>query len=566
MPLFKKSSPIPPPPPPPPLPSKHNGNNINSDTIHKENGEATPSENTYENVVKTVVGHEALKDCNDIDEVGPGKVEIESKDKPKPPPKSSRLQKALSSGSITLPSFKRRSIRGAKKKDHKRLSTNDIVTEEGSIPNISSTTDSSVQLRETPLWKLPGMELGIKKDHRLSLPAPTRTVPSANGDTTGQNSTLPHTDHCEEESTKSKDFLKRDLPPLPLDQEAEPIEVKEVASYDGKIFEPAIRLRELPPLPQESGDESPPHSHTHIENSPLPPRPVTPAMSEDRSSYSDGLGVSVENVTQLDTSIEDDLTPPPLPKRPDNLTPPNSRKTSQVISSEMALRDAIHKYSGCFPLRIKVLQGYCSDITDVNISTDDVYDIHLVKETKVVSVKSESGMTYRIPLGSPQKVGLIYNPTNDYEKGLNGYVFRTISDITSLPILPKVICATQEARSTDRKYLVEENEVLIVRQVHRTLFKGKKGLKVYSLISKSEKTLPDDCDGYFSTKPSLVRMHLPEIIEYIPKPFPVRAVIYSARENTQLSDQTGKLRVGKFNINFELVEITPGRRAAMYHC
>ena len=149
-------------------------------------------------------------------------------------------------------------------------------------------------------------------------------------------------------------------------------------------------------------------------------------------------------------------------------------------------------------------------------------------------------MIHRIPLGSPQKVGIIYNPTHDYEKGLEGYTLKSIADITSSQELPKVICATQEARSSDGKCLVEKHEVLVVRQIHRTLFKGKKGLKVISMATMAEKLLPEDCVGYFSTKPSLVRLHLPEIIEFVPKPFPVRAVMYSAGDSTATADQPGK--------------------------
>lgn len=548
MPLFKKSSQIPPAPPPPPLP----GNNTSSNsvpTLSSVPSSSTPPENKPEKEVKPPTGDEALEGSNH------SVKDVATKEKPTPPAKSSRLQKALSSGSLTLPSFRRISLKGSKKKGHKRSSTTEVLPEESSDPNVSPTADSNGQLREAPLWKLPGMGVGLNKDRRSSSPSISRTPTT---DTVDKSKTKSHTDPTKEEGTKTNDFLKRDLPPLPQEHETKSVISKEVISSIGKSqpakrdSEPALQMRELPPLPQEAeviSDSTPPRPQTPVDNGPPPPRPVTPAMSE-KSSNSEALGVSVENVSEngvkLEESLEaedEDSIPPPLPERPADLTPPSSRKTSHPTLSEMALRDAMHKYTGCFPLRIRVLQGYCSDVTDVNISTDDVYDIHLIKETKVVSVKTENGMTYRVPLGSPQKVGIIHNPTNDYEKGLNGHIFKTISEITSSPVLPKVICATQEARSSDGRYLVEENEVLVVRQVHRTLFKGKKGLKVYSLLSKTEKTLPDDCDGYFSTKPSLVRMHLPEIIEYVPKPFPVRAVMYSSGENVQSTDQQGGVRL-----------------------
>ncbi len=157
----------------------------------------------------------------------------------------------------------------------------------------------------------------------------------------------------------------------------------------------------------------------------------------------------------------------------------------------------------------------------------------------MVSVRADNGMVHRVPLDCAQNVGLIYNPTNDDTKGLEGQTFNSIADITAVPTLPKVVCATQEHRSSDGKYLVEENEVLIVKQRNRTLFKGKKGLKVFSVLAKTEKALAEDCAGYFSTKPSLVRLPLADIVRYVPKLFPVRAVMYSSADGSSNTEQQG---------------------------
>ena len=244
--------------------------------------------------------------------------------------------------------------------------------------------------------------------------------------------------------------------------------------------------------------------------------------------------------------LEDRLTlppteHPPLLERSQIQTPPESRIEREACLPEMTLREAITRFSDSFPFRIRVLQGLYSDSSELNISTDDIYDIHTVKETKIVSVKTEDGIVHRIPLSSAQRFGLIHNPSNNFEKSLGGYNYATIADITSSSVLPKVVCATQEATSADGKVLIEENELLIVGQVYKPLFIGKKGLKVFSITKKTHKTLFDDTAGHFSTKPSLVRLHLPEIIEYVPKPFPSCAVVYSATETASSAiDQPGE--------------------------
>ena len=79
----------------------------------------------------------------------------------------------------------------------------------------------------------------------------------------------------------------------------------------------------------------------------------------------------------------------------------------------------------------------------MNISTDDVYNIHSVQHSKKVMVRDEDSMTHCISLDAPVKVGLVYNPDSDYDKSLGGYTFRSISEISSLQALPKLICATQ---------------------------------------------------------------------------------------------------------------------------
>ena len=65
----------------------------------------------------------------------------------------------------------------------------------------------------------------------------------------------------------------------------------------------------------------------------------------------------------------------------------------------------IDKYSRYVPLRIRVLQGYCSDSADINISTRDLYDIQKMQTTKVVTVRDRDGLSCRIPIESTMKFG-----------------------------------------------------------------------------------------------------------------------------------------------------------------
>ncbi len=108
----------------------------------------------------------------------------------------------------------------------------------------------------------------------------------------------------------------------------------------------------------------------------------------------------------------------------------------EVEIRDYTIKEIITTYSYALPVRVRVLQGYCSDTSEVNISTDDVYNIHSIKHIKMLKVKD---VTHRVSLEAPVKVGLIYNPSQDDDVSLNGYEFKTISDVTAMSNLPKII-------------------------------------------------------------------------------------------------------------------------------
>ena len=150
----------------------------------------------------------------------------------------------------------------------------------------------------------------------------------------------------------------------------------------------------------------------------------------------------------------------------------------------------------------------------------------------MVTVRDQDGMSCRVPIESSMKFGLVFNLSSNYDEGLCGYMFKTVSDLTSLSILPKIVCTMRAYKGNDARGSVQENEILVIQQALKSKFRGKRGMKVYSLLTKTEKVLPEECDVGFSTNPSLVRVHPSDIIERIANPFPAHAVMYPSTENT----------------------------------
>ena len=201
-------------------------------------------------------------------------------------------------------------------------------------------------------------------------------------------------------------------------------------------------------------------------------------------------------------------------------------KKEVFLSDGMHLPDFVEKYSKSFPVHIKVLKGYCGPSSRLTISTNDTYNIHFLKHTQVVAIKDAHDTPYSIPLNSAIEFGLVYDPNENRSEAISGLTFEKISEIIAAHTPPKVFCALKAFRGEDEKSSVYDHEVLVVKQVLKPRLKGKRALKVYSLLTNSEKLLHEDCIGRFTTQPYMVRMHLLEMIEHVIHPFPHQAIVY----------------------------------------
>ena len=341
----------------------------------------------------------------------------------------------------------------------------------------------------------------------------------------GEYSSLPETTPTSVDSDPSNRIF-RPLPKTPPLSECDDDDLQ-ASTPDTQDTPSAVKL-----CPNET--ESPyvnvesPRVETSIPSPPSPPEPAgtsgdkvmntseaadqtsngSPAISRHSVSSSSGSNQAVQASNQQAEEVSAD--------------PLRDYTIGEIVST----------YAYALPVRVTVLQGYCSDTTDVNISTDDVFHIHSVEHMKKVVMKDEDGMTHRISLEAPVKVGLVYNPSNNYDMSLDGYSFKNIAEVTSMPVLPKVIAATQGVNAGTENS-VSEGETFVIKTMHRSMFKGKKGLKVFSITTRTNKVLLDDCIGHFSTKPSLVKMDLPDLLEVVTDIFPSRGVLYPTSDNAE---------------------------------
>lgn len=264
-------------------------------------------------------------------------------------------------------------------------------------------------------------------------------------------------------------------------------------------------------------------------HSPEPPVDVT-SMQEETTAAAAVSDLSPGLPTVHVTDLSPGLPTIHVTHAADNTIGAEIVDTREAVP-DYTIGEIVSSYSYAFPARVRILQGYCSDTMEVNISTDDVYDVHSVQHTEKMIVKDKDSMTHRVSLNAPVKVGLIYNPKNNYDESLLGYSFKSVFEVTLMPVLPRVIAATQAVSYEEEANSISEGEILIVKQVQRSLFKGHKRLKVFSLLTNSIKILPDDCQGVFCTKPSLVKMNPSELLERVADIFPSRGVIYPTSDD-----------------------------------
>ena len=179
------------------------------------------------------------------------------------------------------------------------------------------------------------------------------------------------------------------------------------------------------------------------------------------------------------------------------------------FSKSISLQQFVQQHSKSLPACVKVVRGYYGQSADSELITDDLYDVHFVKHQKVVTIEDTQGTVYSVPLASTLQFGLVFTQ----QENMDGTTFHKASDIMALKVLPKVVCAMKAFRGKHEESSVKENEILKIQSIE---VREKEVLKVFSIRTNSVKFLQANCKGDFSTKPSLIRLHLPDILTCIP--------------------------------------------------
>ena len=462
--------------------------------------------------------------------------------KPQPRVKPPKMTRSFSTGSMTLGRLGKKS---AKKNS---LQENNFITIGEAAHDVNKNEGGN---DVNTLWKLPGIgsmpilrKIGSFKKSRprsiSELPTAERELPplpALSEDSKPPQRELPpipNSNGC----VSSVDPNTRDLPSVPEASDSSPLADS--------------TRRELPPVPTEESEGSSSQNVSNLMSSaahaevPTAPNKEVVEDEGDENTHT----ANTQDLNKCDMNGDDDMisecslssmenSPDAMHRSTASLTKHNSSissaepvvandDTAPKDETEVEFKDSytigeiVNSYSYAVPVSMRILQGYFSDTSDVNISTDDVYFLHSIRHSSMVTIRDDKSMTHKIPVDSPVKIGLIYNQ----EESLNGYEFKMVSDILAMPTLPKLIYAKQAIITGEEKSSFSVGEIFRVGHTSKSVFKSKRGLEVFSLLTRSKKLILDSSLGCFSTKPSLVRVELASFMELFTDIFPAQVVVY----------------------------------------
>ena len=263
---------------------------------------------------------------------------------------------------------------------------------------------------------------------------------------------------------------------------------------------------------------------------PVPPRPYDAGIqmiSNSTNSQSQSTARAISPSFDGSSTTGGSSLPPQLPVRA--RSPRSSTLNKEWVKERQEHREAQRQqltllelaetHSGSFPLQVKVSKGFSTP--QVEISAGDVYNIHFLKKTNVVTIRDSIQNEYTIPLNSAAQFGIVYG------QGGNGsmpVVFTTAENVMAADLLPRVVCATRSYRGAKPKSSVDAGEVLIVQGIHKP--QSSKSLLVFSTTTAKEKKLKKECAGCFTTDPQQTKMYLPELLENVQNRLPLVVRLY----------------------------------------
>ena len=196
---------------------------------------------------------------------------------------------------------------------------------------------------------------------------------------------------------------------------------------------------------------------------------------------------------------------------------------------EFSVEEFAHMFSDHLPMQVYVSKGVYGMEDKYSLSTEDVCNIHFARQRESVRVEEdERQLKLSVPINSAIKFAIVYNPQNNSNEAMKGYLFPNVSDLLSLGYgsLPKIVCACQ-FHDLEHPKAEPGQEIMVIKDVVLPDDPNEsRKLRVFSISSLKERLLDESVYGHFSTRPSFMQMYLPDLLKYIPNPIPSQVAMF----------------------------------------
>lgn len=207
---------------------------------------------------------------------------------------------------------------------------------------------------------------------------------------------------------------------------------------------------------------------------------------------------------------------------------PTHESDNLDLGPAISLSQIVESHSNYLPLQVKVsgsLYGVCGTASLVD---GESLNLHFVKETKYVRAMVAESRELKVPINSSLEFSLLYNPAGDLTDAMEGKQFVSVNDLMSANPLPLIVCVTEQHSSPSQ---LISGDILVLKKMKKKSF-GSGYLVCHNIRKNQEVRLTEKSKVQLSTKPHLVRLHLPQLIKHIRLP---QKVVVSAKDETQWS-------------------------------
>ena len=228
---------------------------------------------------------------------------------------------------------------------------------------------------------------------------------------------------------------------------------------------------------------------------------------------------SAKRLRSGDADDDKGMSAPNLPHRSASFheTISSAAGPSEAKSVNRSLYEIADIYFGKFPVDVRVSAGLRRKTPLTELLT---VEQALCPEVVTCSYNRQC---FSIPLSVDLKFSVLWDEgEKDDVEILAGKEFTVDSLLQCHGNGPKVVSAKQDWEKDGVR--VEAGEVLVVKKA-ASKTDTPSALKVFSLITRAEKTLPLDCSALFTNRAQCISLHLPDIVAYVPDLFPCRACI-----------------------------------------